>query len=556
MPVEFLTAQHRASYGRYTQDPTSAQLARYFHLDDTDKAFIYKRRGNHNRLGFALQLSTVRFLGTFLSDPTDVPASVMSYVASQLSISDFQVLARYRTGESRWDHTSEIRAAYGYRDFNSQPEHWRLVRWLYSRAWLSDERPSILFDLATARLVKRKILLPGVTVLERLVASVRKRVQERLWRVLARLPSTACQRRLEDLLVCVAQGRVSALERLRQPPTRTSAPALVATLERLVEIHSLGVNQINLSFVPPNRLSALARYANTAWAQTLLRMPKTRRLATLLAFVHVLEFTVTDDALSLLELLVGELLSTTGRQAEKHRLRTIKDLDAAALQLCKACAVLLDPATEDVAVRATVFTQVSPTQLTTALNSVIAIARPPDDNYYDLMLSRWRHVRLFFPKLLQTIDFEATALGVEILQALQFLKSQHEQRKPDMSAAPLGTIGKSWAKLVFAKDGTCDRKAYTFCMLENLRAALRRRDLFVSRSWRWGDPRLKLLQGDAWAAARANVCRTLNLQPTPEEELKALTQQLDEAYRRTASSFPTNVAVRIEIEQGRPTLSP
>jgi TnpA family transposase len=170
------------------------------------------------------------------------------------------------------------------------------------------------------------------------------------------------------------------------------------------------------------------------------------------------------------------------------------------------------------------------------------------------MLSRWRHVRLFFPKLLQTIEFEATVPGVEILQALQFLKSQHEQRKPDMSAAPLGTISKSWAKLVFAKDGTCDRKAYTFCMLENLRAALRRRDLFVSRSLRWGDPRLKLLQGDAWAAARANVCRTLNLQPTPEEELKALTQQLDEAYRRTASSFPTNAAVRIEIEQGRPTL--
>ncbi|WP_369750690.1 DUF4158 domain-containing protein [Anabaena sp. PCC 7108] len=146
-----------------------------------------------------------------------------------------------------------------------------LVRWLYGRAWVGSESPSVLFDLVTARLVEHKILLPGVTVLERLVASVRERTAKRLWRILSKFPSSAQQEKLEALLVPDEKTWYTPLDQLRRAPTRHSSPALINALNRLVKLRSLGINTLNFSGIPASRLKALARHAATIRVQAIGR---------------------------------------------------------------------------------------------------------------------------------------------------------------------------------------------------------------------------------------------------------------------------------------------
>ena len=378
MPVRFLTEEQQQSYGRYQGTPTDVQLERYFHLDDADRRLVRVRRGDHNRLGFAVQLGTVRFLGTFLANPIEVPPNVIDYLAQQLEVAGTSSLPAYlEREETRWGHAALIERHYGYQDFSAQPAHWRFVRWLYARAWVGTEGPSVLFDIATAQLLEQKILLPGVSVLERLVAAVRERVAQRVWKLLSRLPSDEQCQRLDAVLKVDEDMRQTVLDQLRRSPTRHSAPALVAALHRLKRIREIGVSHLVLPNVPPSRLKVLSRAAFTSRAQTIQRMPKARRIATLLAFARDVEATAQDDALTVLELLTKELLSKSASQGKKERLRTLKDLDAAALTLSVACAILIAPEREATQLREEIFAQVSSVQLAAAVEQVESIARPP-----------------------------------------------------------------------------------------------------------------------------------------------------------------------------------
>ncbi|MFF1921347.1 Tn3 family transposase [Streptomyces sp. NPDC058221] len=564
MPVEFLTDAQAAAYAAYNGAPSRTELERFFFLDDADRELIEGRRRSHNRLGFAAQLTTARYLGVFLDDPTDVPAEVVDYLAEQLGIADASALKAYGERENtRLAHVRELRKLLEYTEFAEAEAELRV--WVDARAWTTGEGPKALFDAAVGWLRERRVLLPGVTTLARLVASVREAANQRLWDSLYRLLSTGQRAVLDSLLTVPPGARVSELDRLRRGPVRISGPQMKWALERAAEIDAFGMGELDVSGIPPRRLAELSRYGVDGKASLLRRHGDSRRLATLLATAVYLTSRAVDDALDLLEVLVAtKLLARAERETAKQKLKTLPRMERAGIRLATAFRVVFDTTSEQVDTESG---EISPPEVATltamwerieevvpreelaaAIAALFELAPPidsdADEAWRTMLVTRFPTVRPFLALLVQVVDFGATPEGLPVLKALKSLPDLMGRKKVSPDEIDTSLLVGSWKRLVLSaphlEAGTVDWKAYVFCVLESFHRLLRRREVFAKNSSKWGDPRAKLLDGEAWEQVRPTVLASLNLPGEPGEHLAARAALLDGTYREVAGRVPAN----------------
>ena len=263
MPIQFLSDEQARRYGQFHAAPSPEQLRRFFDFGPDERTDIERHRSDRARLGYAVQLGSVRFLGRF-PDLAAVPGPVVDHVAAGPTAA----LAGYDRSRASLAHAAEIRTRYGYTPFGDGLPHWRFLRWLYERVWTGAERPTVLVDLSTAWLVENRVLLPGITTLTRLVARVRDRAARRSWGIVVGQLREADRRRLEGLLEVEPESGLSVLERLRRPPRSPTIEGLVGALERLGDIQRVaGERRLRLEALTPGRVRDLDADAAGAKAQ-------------------------------------------------------------------------------------------------------------------------------------------------------------------------------------------------------------------------------------------------------------------------------------------------
>ena len=278
MAIQILSDEQRRRYARFAGSPSPEQLARHFHLDIADQEIIQTLRGDHNRLGFALMLCSARFLGAFPDSETEVPKSVRVTLARQIALEPNAPLSGYFGSRQRERHLAAIQESYGFSDFLTEGyARFRLARWLYALCWSGDDHPGPLIERGISWLIANKVLLPGVTTLERFVGRIRDRARNRLWKRLVLGLNQDQRMRIAGLFDEAETSRFSELDALRTAPTKRRPTEFLAHLDRLNAIRAFNLRPVSPKGVPAATLERLARVARVGKPSAIAALQEPRK---------------------------------------------------------------------------------------------------------------------------------------------------------------------------------------------------------------------------------------------------------------------------------------
>jgi hypothetical protein len=350
MPVRYLSDPELARLRGWPSEIADSDTVTYFTLSANDLAWLTGFNRAENRLGVAVQLSALPWLGWVPNDLTGCPEAALDRLALRLALDPTTVadlLAAYGgwQGETRRKHRGLVLARLGWR-LCGAGERKLLDEFLLARA-LEHDAPGVLLQLARDWLRAERIVRPPMDSLTRRVAAARDAARVETYHRLAPLLSPPRPRQLDGLLDVDPDLGITRLAWLRRGATAATPEVLKAELDKLEYLRRHSADTLDLSRLPAGRRRLLAEIGRRSTNQALQRANVDRRHPVLLATLAETYVEVLDEMVQLLDRALAGADSRARHELSQQLVDRAKaDADRARL-LDEILDVLADPNVSD-----------------------------------------------------------------------------------------------------------------------------------------------------------------------------------------------------------------
>ena len=524
-------------WARHLGWPTDErEIARHCTLGADELDLAASRRGDANRLGFALVFLCLRMPGRVLEAGEVPPEGVLAYIARQVDVPPEAFGDYARRDPTRRAHVAEAMRIGDITPFNRAAARSTIA--FLTPAAQTIIRPGQLAGILVDELRRRRVALPSALVLEAVIRGARQRAERLSHEVLTSGLDTEALARLDGLLERrrasshssgkPTSGRLTWLGWLRNPPRSPTPRSVVRLIERVKHVRGLGIDRERADGVPTAALARLGDEAARIAVQHLTGLNSRRRHAILTAAAIAIEEALTDATLEMFEKLMAKYGRAAERKADETAARSVREVHRDLRQFAVSGWSLVE-------------TRKAGGDLAAALDglggweryeALVERAEAATKNHAidptAELIVRHRSVRLFAPALLEAFTFEGSPTVRGLLAALDLIRATYAMGKRKLPPSPpLRFVPRRWRPFVVVK-GRVDRPAYELCAFSELRERLRAGDVWVRGSRRYKPFDDDLLPKPTFEALRASGPLPLSVAPVFTEHLAERRARLEE----------------------------
>ncbi len=215
-------------------------------------------RRDYNRLGFGYQIGFVRLNNRFPNQqPFEIIGDLLTFIGVQLHIDTNEICQYQRRQATISQHQERIRDYLKLSKFE-ESQRQLLQQFLFSEACRLEQTNALLLRCQQF-LRENHILQPAASTLQRIIGEQRTLARQHIFNTVAAALPQGVDNKL-DALLKVGDDTTSPLQQLKDPPGKASAPSMKRLTEKLADIETTGILDVDLSWLNNNYQRALAFY--------------------------------------------------------------------------------------------------------------------------------------------------------------------------------------------------------------------------------------------------------------------------------------------------------
>jgi len=495
-------------------------------------------------------MAFVRLTGRFpAQQPLELLDDLLTFVADEFHLDKEEIKNYAHRRPTVSEHQEQIRSYLRLRRLEAE-ESERFRHYLFREACRL-EQASALRAKAQQFLQDHRILLPADSKLTRLIGEQRDQARRGIFdRVMGEI-TPEIGRHIDELL-SVTDEPTSDFQGLKEPPGFPSSQALLRLMDKLDRIQAIGVLDIDLSWMNNNFQKFLARRAQQYSAYRFRELQAAHRQAMMVCFLWQTYRDTLDHIVEMFDKVMTRIEQRAQSQLDESLKKQRASIRSALTMLQGMGQILLDEAIADQQIRSTVFGQFPREILEKKLLELENWLNSKNSETFPLVMRRFSNLRQFAPSLLEHLAFESESTGNEsLLQAINLLRRMNAEGKrkiPDNVS--LDFIPPRIRPFVESNDQV-DRKGFECALLTALRDEVKRGNLWVPHSKRFGRLEAFFISADEWSAMRTTFFQRAGLPCQADGVSPYLTERLNKTFDQFLESLPRNAYVKMEEDGWR-----